>query len=55
MTVLIAPNGVTVNASELDTPILLAAGYTRADEKPAPQPKQTRKRAKKVTTDEPTD
>lgn len=54
MTVLIAPNGVTVNASELDTPILLAAGYTRADEKPA-QPKQTRKRAKKVTIDEPTD
>ena len=54
MAVLIAPNGVTVNASELDTPILLAAGYTRADEKPE-QPKQTRKRAKKVTTDEPTD
>lgn len=47
MAVLIAPNGVTVNASDQDTPILLAAGYTRADEKEASQkPKRaTRKRA----------
>ena len=34
MAKLIAPNGVEVNASELDTPILLAAGYKPADEKP---------------------
>lgn len=40
---LIAPNGVEVNASELDEPILLSAGYRRA-EAPKRQAKQTRKR-----------
>lgn len=47
---LIAPNGVEVNASEQDTPMLLAAGYTRekqvepkkASEKPAKKSKKTK-------------
>ncbi len=42
---LIAPNGVEVNASEQDTPMLLAAGYKRADEQP--KKPATRKRAAK--------
>ncbi|MBQ1449574.1 MAG: hypothetical protein IIZ12_01385 [Eggerthellaceae bacterium] len=47
MAVLIAPNGVIVNASEQDTPILLAAGYTRADEKQkAEKPKRATTRKK---------
>jgi len=51
MAVLIAPNGVIVNASEQDTPILLASGYTRADEKPKAQakPKRTTARKKPAT------
>lgn len=40
---LIAPNGVEVMASEQDTPILLAAGYKRAEE----PKKQTRKRKRR--------
>ena len=44
MAVLIAPNGVIVNASEQDTPVLLAAGYTRAEEKK--EPKRTTRKAK---------
>lgn len=49
MMVLIAPNGVIVNASEQDAPVLLAAGYTKAnEEQEAPQRKkrQTRRTAK---------
>ena len=42
---LIAPNGVEVNASEQDTPILLAAGYTR--KKQAEPKKAAKKPAKK--------
>lgn len=41
---LIAPNGVEVNASELDTPILLAAGYKPADEPNKESPKKTSKK-----------
>lgn len=41
---LIAPNGVEVNASEQDTPILLAIGYKKAEEGPR---KQSRKRKRK--------
>lgn len=46
MALLIAPNGVLVDASEADTPIFLAAGYRPAEtkqEKPAPK-RTTRKR-----------
>lgn len=42
MVKLIAPNGVEVNASELDAPILLAAGYKKQREQ--------RKTARKRTT-----
>lgn len=46
MAKLIAPNGVEVNASELDTPILLAAGYKPVEDE-KPQPKAPRKRTVK--------
>jgi hypothetical protein len=52
MAVLIAPNGVIVNASEQDTPILLASGYTRAEEKQKAQTKPKRTTRKKPTTKE---
>lgn len=42
---LIAPNGVEVEASELDAPILLAAGYRPADKKAEAPSKPARKRA----------
>lgn len=46
---LIAPNGVEVDASELDEPILLSAGYRRADapKKQAGQPRKRTARKKK--------
>ncbi len=37
---LIAPNGVEVMASEQDTPILLAAGYKRAEDPKKPARKR---------------
>lgn len=45
---LVAPNGVEVNASELDTPILLASGYVRAEQKQEQPTKKTRTRKKAV-------
>lgn len=53
MALLIAPNGVLVDASEIDTPILLAAGYRPAvkeQEKPA-RKRTTRKKATNGTAD----
>lgn len=47
MALLIAPNGVAVNASEQDTPILLAAGYAKADKQKEQQKPRTRKRTAK--------
>lgn len=43
MAKLIAPNGVEVNASEQDTPILLSAGYKPAEKKPKTQRKRPAK------------
>lgn len=45
---LIAPNGVEVDASEQDTPILLASGYVRAEQKQEQPTKKTRTRKKAV-------
>lgn len=43
MVVLIAPNGVRVNASDSDAPRLLANGYKRAEQ---PKKRTTRRKAK---------
>lgn len=44
---LIAPNGVEVDASEVDTPILLAAGYKPFEQKQAPKTAQKRTTTRK--------
>lgn len=53
-TKLLAPNGVEVLASDADTPILLAAGYTRAEKKRTQEkqvePKKAAKKPAKKST-----
>lgn len=53
MALLIAPNGVLVDASEIDTPIFLAAGYRPAEkEQEKPALKRTARTRKKPATKE---
>ncbi len=52
MAILIAPNGVEVNASEEAIPRLLEFGYTRAEAKEAEQTEKPKRTTRKRTTKE---